>query len=299
VGGLPRRLARRRRLLERSWRPELPIPLGVGLLLPLALLLGLLFVLPLARIVELSITDPEFGVQRYRAFFDNSAEVKALLTTLKVSALVTVIALLVGSIVAWTLLTTRSRALRTALWIGTIFPLWMSVITFTYIFTILLQRHGIVNEALQFTGVTHHPVGLLYNTGAVVVAMVYVLLPLATLPLYASFVNIDQDLVRAAQSLGASRIRALVSIVIPLSLPAVLAAAALVFVSAMGFYITPVLLGSATEPFLASVIADQVGQQFDVPSAAAGSVVLLLIALAVMGFVAALAGRARLKRAGA
>jgi ABC-type spermidine/putrescine transport system permease subunit I len=299
VGRLPRRLIRRGSCSDRAWRPELPLALGVGLLAPLALLLGLLFVVPLARVVELSVADPNFGFQRYRAFFDNAAEVKALLTTLKVSALVTLIALVVGSIVAWTLVTTRLRALRTLLWLGTLFPLWMSVIVFTYIFTILLQRHGIVNEALQFTGVTDRPVGLLYNTGAVIVAMVYVLLPFAILPLYASFIRIDQDLVRAAESLGASRLRAIASVVVPLSLPALLASAALVFVSAMGFYITPTLLGSATEPFLASIIADQVGQQFDVPSASAGSVILLLIGLAIVALVVALVGRRRLTRAGA
>jgi ABC-type spermidine/putrescine transport system permease subunit I len=124
-----------------------------------------------------------------------------------------------------------------------------------------------------------------------------VLLPLATLPLYASFGRIDDDLVLAAESLGASRIRALVSIVFALALPGFLASGALVFVVGMGFYITPTVLGSATQPFIGSRIADQVGSEFDVPSAAAGSSILLLIALVTLAAVVLLIGPRRLRRA--
>jgi putative spermidine/putrescine transport system permease protein len=254
-----------------------------------------LFLVPLGRVITLSVTDP-FGVERYRAFFENPAEVKALIRTLEVCGIVTAITVPAGAVVAWTLRSARSRLLRILLWSGTIFPLWMSVVVFTYVFTIVLQRHGIVNRTLQASGLTSEPLSLLYNTRAVVVAMVYVLLPLAILPLYASFARIDDDLVLAAESLGASRIRALVSIVLALALPGFLASGALVFVVGIGFYITPTVLGSATQPFLGSRIADQVGSQFDVPAAAAGSSILLLIALVVLAAVVLFVGPRRLRR---
>ena len=270
--------------------------MGLALLLPAAVLFLLLFFLPLLRVVQLSVTDPELGLGRYRDFVESDAQVRATLTTLKVSAIVTVVSLLLGSIVAWTLRTTRSRTLRALLWAGTIFPLWMSVVVLTYVFTIILQRRGIVNETLQFMGLTDEPADLLYNTTSVVIAMVYSLMPFVILPLYATLVNIDLDLVRAAESLGASRLRAVLSIVIPLSLPALLVAGAMVFVIALGFYITPTLLGSPTQPFLAALIADQVYNQFDVAGAAAGSTVLLLLAVVIVLATVLVVGRERLRR---
>jgi ABC-type spermidine/putrescine transport system permease subunit I len=295
MGELPRRLTAGQ-ISPPRWRADLPTPLGLALLAPAVALFVVLFLVPLGRVVVVSLTDPHFGLERYRAFFQNSAEVKALLRTLAVCAIVTAITLPAGAIVAWTLHSTRSRVLRALLWCGTVFPLWMSVVVLTYVFTILLQRHGIVNRTLQATGLTSAPLQLLYNTRAVVIAMVYVLLPLAILPLYANFRRIDEDLVLAAESLGASRIRALVSVLLALGLPGFLASAALVFVVGMGFYITPTVLGSATQPFIGSRIADHVAGEFDVPAAAAGSSILLLLALAILMAVVLLVGPRRLRR---
>jgi putative spermidine/putrescine transport system permease protein len=295
MGELPRRLTAAQ-ISGRRWRPEYPIPLGLVLLAPALVLFAVLFLVPLGRVITISVTDPYFGLERYQAFFQSSAEVKALIRTLEVCGIVTAIAVPAGAVVAWTLRSTRSRALRILLWGGTIFPLWMSVVAFTYVFTILLERHGIVNRTLHASGLTSESLSLLYNTRAVVVAMVYVLLPLASLPLYASFARIDEELVLAAESLGASRLRALSSIVFALALPGFLASGALVFVVGLGFYVTPTVLGSATQPFLGSRIADQVGSEFDVPAAAAASTILLVIALVILGAVILFVGPRRLRR---
>ena len=135
------------------------------------------------------------------------------------------------------------------------------------------------DRALQASGLTSEPLGLLYNTRAVVIAMVYVLLPLAILPLYATFARIDDDLVLAAESLGASRIRALTSIVLALALPDSLRAAHSCSSSEWASTSRQRYLDRRRSPFLGSRIADQVGDEFDVPAAAAGSSILLLIAL--------------------
>ena len=296
MGELPRRLTAAQ-ISGRRWRPEYPIPLGLVLLAPALVLFAVLFLVPLGRVITISVTDPYFGLERYQAFFQSSAEVKALIRTLEVCGIVTAITVPAGAVVAWTLRTARSRILRILLWSGTIFPLWMSVVVFTYVFTILLGRYGVVNRALQASGLTSEPVSLLYNTRAVAIAMVYVLLPLAILPLYVTFARIDEDLVLAAESLGASRIRALTSILFALALPGFVASAALVFTVGMGFYITPTVLGSATQPFLASRIADQVGSEFDVPAAATGSSILFLIALVILAAVVLFVGPRRLRRA--
>ena len=172
----------------------------------------------------------------------------------------------------------------------------MSVVVLTYVFTILLQRTASSTRRSSSWVSPTSPPDLLYNTTSVVVAMVYSLTPFVILPLYATLVNIDLDLVRAAESLGASRLRAVLSIVVPLSLPALLVAGAMVFVIALGFYITPTLLGSPTQPFLAALIADQVYNQFDVAGAAAGSTVLLLLAVVIVLATVLVVGRERLRR---
>ena len=186
--------------------------------------------------------------------------------------------------IAWELRTTRSRWKRAALWSATLFPLWTSVVVRNYAFTILLQRKGVLNTALVSTGIIDEPLGILYTDTAVILGMLYTMLPYAILPIYASLVNVDTTLVGAAESLGASRPRAIVGIVLPLIAPSVFAAAAITFVVSVGFYITPILLGGPEAPFLATFIDQQLFSLYDFPAAAATASILFLTAVLVVGF---------------
>ena len=124
------------------WRPQPPAAVGVALLAPVALLLALVFVVPFLRIFWLSLSDPTFGLQNFQTFFETPAYVRAMVTTLRVSALVTVLAVLLGTMIAWELRTSGSRVWRALLWSAVLFPLWESVVVRNYAFTILLQREG-------------------------------------------------------------------------------------------------------------------------------------------------------------
>jgi putative spermidine/putrescine transport system permease protein len=268
----------------RTWRNDPPAVIGLLLLAPALVLLLLFFVVPILRIFWVALTDPTLSLDRFGEFFASPAARRSLLTTLRVSAIVTVLATLIGLIVAWELRTTTSKWKRAALWLATLFPLWTSVVVRNYAFTILLQRKGILNTALISTGIIDEPLSILYTDVAVVLGMLYTMLPYAILPIYASLVNLDTSIVSAAESLGASRPRAVRDVVLPLIAPSVFAAAAITFVVSVGFYITPILLGGPDAPFLATFIDQQLFSLYNFPAAAATASILFLTAAIVVGF---------------
>ena len=281
----------------RAWRNEPSPAVGVLLLAPALVLLILFFVVPIVRIIWVALSQPSFGLENFADFFASPAARRSLFTTLRISAIVTVLATLLGLIIAWELRTSRSKWKRAALWSATLFPLWTSVVVRNYAFTILLQRKGILNTALVSAGVIEEPLGILYTDTAVILGMLYTMLPYAILPIYASLVNVDTGLVDAAESLGASRPRAIAGIILPLIAPSVFAAAAITFVVSVGFYITPILLGGPEAPFLATYIDQQLFSLYDFPGAAATASVLFLTAALVVGISWRVVGFDQLRRA--
>ena len=281
----------------RAWRNDPPAVIGLLLLAPALVLLFLFFVLPILRIFWVALTDPTLNLDRFGEFFASPAARRSLLTTLRVSAIVTVLATLIGLIVAWELRTTTSKWKRAALWLATLFPLWTSVVVRNYAFTILLQRKGILNTALISTGIIDEPLSILYTDVAVVLGMLYTMLPYAILPIYASLVNLDTSIVSAAESLGASRPRAVRDVVLPLIAPSVFAAAAITFVVSVGFYITPILLGGPESPFLATFIDQQLFSLYNFPAAAATASILFLTAAIVVGFAWRIVGFEQIRKA--
>ncbi len=281
----------------RAWRNDPSAAVGLLLLAPALVLLLLFFVVPILRIFWVALTDPTLSLDRFGDFFASPAARRSLLTTLRVSAIVTVLATLVGLIVAWELRTTTSKWKRAALWLATLFPLWTSVVVRNYAFTILLQRKGILNTALISTGIIDEPLSILYTDVAVVLGMLYTMLPYAILPIYASLVNLDTSIVSAAESLGASRPRAIRDVVLPLIAPSVFAAAAITFVVSVGFYITPILLGGPDSPFLATFIDQQLFSLYNFPAAAATASILFLTAAIVVGFAWRIVGFEQIRKA--
>ncbi len=148
-------------------------------------------------------------------------------------------------------------------------PFWSSVLVRTVASAVLLQRNGLVNDGLQWIGLTSEPVRLLYTQGAVVVAMTHVLMPFMILPIYGALKNIPDDYMRAASVLGAGRVRAFLEVLLPLSLPGVFSGFILVFHTALGFFVTPALLGSPQEMMIATLISQQLREVLDWPFAAA------------------------------
>lgn len=246
----------------------------------LVTLLGL-FAYPLARMLLLSLFDPTFTLKHYAAFVRVSAYGLVLFNTFQLAFTVTLVCLLLGYPVAYLLVATPPR-LRALLVIPIILPFMISPLVRTYAWMVLLGRAGLVNEVLLSLGVVSAPLPLVHNTIGVHVGMVQILLPFMVLPLYSVMAGIDPRLVRAAYNLGAPPWRAFWRIFLPLSLPGVMAGSSLVFIVALGFFITPALLGGLHDMTLSMLIEHQVGDALNWGFASALAVILLGATLALV-----------------
>lgn len=282
----------------RAWRPEIgPMPSAV-LVLPFAVMLGFFIVYPFIRLLQIAVfADGSFD--NLIEFFTNSSNLVVLRTTYEISLIVTIIVVALGGILAWVLKTTTSSTVRFILLASVLVPFWMGTMIKLYAWTVILQTNGLVNNFLVSTGIISDQarLSLLYNELAVVVGMVSQMLPFSVLPLMVAFSSIELDLVRAAEGLGAARLRAITSVVIPLAVPGILATTMLVFVLTSGFFLTPVILGGITSPFTASLIYQHVFTFFDLTAAAITALVLVVTASVVVILAFKIVGVERIRRA--
>ncbi len=195
--------------------------------------------------------------------------------TFTVSGTVTLFALLIGYPYAY-LMTRASKTTAAVMTVFVLLPFWTSLLVRTAAWIVLLQENGIVNQFLMWLHLIDHPMRLIFNRVGVVVAMTHVLLPFMVLPLAAVMKGIRPETVRAARSLGATPFTAFRRIYFPQSLPGVAAGALLVFISAIGYYITPALVGGADDQMLSWFIAFFVNDTINWGLAAALGVVLLV-----------------------
>jgi len=250
-------------------------------LAPALVVLAALFVYPLLGIVHRSVYKGGYTLDLYRQIFRVPVYLQVLLATFKVSALVTLACLVLGYPLAYVLATRRPRTAQ-LLMIIVVLPFFTSIIVRTYAWMVLLGRNGIVNQYLMMLGLTSTPMALLYNQAGVIIGMSYVLLPYMVLTVYSVMRGIDPGLVRAAHSLGASRLQAFRRVFLPLSLPGIAGGTLLVFILSLGFFITPALMGGPGDVMIAMLIEREVEITLNWSFASALAVVLL--ALTLLGF---------------
>ncbi|MGV2861825.1 ABC transporter permease subunit [Achromobacter sp. ESBL13] len=248
---------------------------------PLVVLLLVLLIYPVGQLLLLSVVDDKgFSLAQYHRLFESSVYVNVLLITLKISLWTTFFSVLAGYPVAY-LISSLSAKRKTSLLFWVLLSFWTSFLVRTFAWVVLLGRNGVVNQLLQALGILDAPANLLYNFGSVLVGMVHALMPLAVLTMLSVMENIDRNLPRAASTLGARPGTAFWKIYFPLSMPGVAAAAIMVFVTAIGFFITPALLGGRKETMITQIIIDQVQQTMNWEFAGAVSVLLLVVVLVV------------------
>jgi putative spermidine/putrescine transport system permease protein len=251
------------------------------LLLPALAWLGLLFVYPIGRLFYASVFTPAFSLSSYGKLLGTSVYAKVFANTFEISATVTLLALVLGYPLAFVLATAGPRVSR--LMLGAIIvPLWTSVLVRTYAWMVLLGRRGLVNEGLQSLGLLDAPLPLLYNRLGVTIGMVHVLLPFMVLPIYSVMKGIDVDLLKAAQNLGANRRQAFLKVYLPLSLSGLTTGCLLVFISALGFFVTPALLGGRGDLMIAMLIDSQISQLLDWGLGSALAVVLFAVTAGIL-----------------
>jgi ABC-type spermidine/putrescine transport system permease subunit I len=248
---------------------------------PVIVLLAVFLIYPVGQLLLLSIHNQNgFTITEYKRLFASSVYVDVLWVTLKVSLLTTFFSVLVGYPVAYLISTlTRERKNRLLYWV--LLSFWTSFLVRTFAWVVLLGRNGVINWVLKHLGLADAPLGLLYNLPAVIVGMTHALMPIAIMTMLSVMENIDRRLPSAASTLGARPGMAFWKVYFPLSLPGVFASALMVFVTAIGFFITPTLLGGRHETMITQLIIDQVMQALNWGFAGAISVLLLAVVLVV------------------
>src|SRR5579862_5889573 len=158
-----------------------------------------------------------------------------------------------------------------------ILPFWTSFLVRIYAWMFLLRDTGLINTALQHLGLIHDPLPLLYNDGAVLLGLVYGYLPFMVLPVYATLERLDPALVEAAADLGAKPWSTLWHVILPLSAPVIRAGSILVFIPALGAYLTPDLMGGGRTVLIGNLVQNQFTNARDWPFGAAISVGLMAL----------------------
>ncbi len=253
----------------------------VALLVPATLIALLAFVVPLARLVGISVSAKAGPFDAYLHVLGDAVYRHVFANTLVIAFAVTLIALLIAFPVAFAL-TRLSGAARTLVFACVLLPLWISVLVRTFSWMLVLERNGPVNRLLVGSGLVDQPLSLLFNHTGVLIGMVHVLLPYSVLPIYASLVRVDPSLLRASEGLGASAATTFLRVLLPLASRGVATAATFTFLLSLGFFITPALLGGASSITLSMLIDSFVSDRLDWPLASAASVVLLAAALVIV-----------------
>ena len=209
---------------------------------------------------------------------DRAIYIDVLQRTFTVSFAVTILCMILGFPVAY-LLATQPPRRANLLMILVLLPFWTSLLVRTAAWIVLLQEHGLVNDGLIWLGIIDHPVRLIYNRIGVYVAMTHILLPFQILPLYSVMKGIKPTYMQAATSLGATPTEAFIRVYLPMTLPGIAAGALLVFILALGYYITPALIGGAADQMISYFIAFYTSDTVNWGMASALGTVLLVATL--------------------
>ena len=250
---------------ENAWFAVLP-----------SVFLGLFFVLPLLTGIYSSFAEPTLSLANYQKVFQGVVYAKSLLYTLEIALSVTVLCLLLAYPLAYVIANAHGFS-RKIMYVLVLLPLWISVVIRSYAWLILFQRRGVLNEFLLWTGLISRPLEILQTNVAVVIGMVHILLPIMILPLVSTMMKVDPTFLRAGRILGARGLRFLLRVYFPLTMHGVTAGSILVFILALGFFITPSLLGGGTNMMAAVSIEHAVSVFFDWPLASALSTLLLVV----------------------
>jgi putative spermidine/putrescine transport system permease protein len=250
------------------------------LLAPLAGYLAIFFAVPLADVAVMSVTHPEPGLQNYERVLTGGLYQRVFLNTFLTAGVVTLGCLIVGFPLAWLMsVTTPTKAMLILLLVTMSF--WTSFLVRTYAWMVLLGNNGPVIWAMQMLGMENPP-QLLFTRFSSALAMVHMLAPYMIMNIYSVMKKIDPALIRSAESLGAKGGSLFRHVYLPLTAPGIANGAVLCFVICLGFYVTPVLLGSPREQMIAGLIGRQIDEFLNFGMGSAMAIILLLVTLIIL-----------------
>ena len=259
--------------------------------------LGLFFILPFLFVLKISLAEPQlaqppyqdlirevsdgvvtlvlnFG--NYQLLLEDSLYINALLSSIKVAAISTGFAILIGYPMAYGIARAPTHW-RLPLLMLIILPFWTSFLIRVYAWIGILKGNGLLNQTLMGLGVIDAPLEILYTPVAVYIGIVYSYLPFIVLPLYATLVRLDESLLEAAADLGCPPIRQFLLVTLPLSLPGLIAGAMLVFIPVMGEFVVPDLLGGPDSLMIGKLMWTEFFSNKDWPLASSLAAILLMV----------------------
>jgi spermidine/putrescine transport system permease protein len=245
-------------------------------LLPFLLIFGASF---LSR-SETRFLVPELSFDGYRIVFSASA-FRILVESIRLAAVAALLCLAMGYPFAYFLSRLTSRH-KTLLLLLMIIPFWTNSLIRTYALIFIVKTNGLLNAVLLGSGLIRKPISLLYTNTAVLLGMVYTLLPFMILPIYAAVEKLDGRLLEAARDLGSGKVRSFLYITLPLTLPGIIAGFMLVFLPALGMFYIPDILGGAKSMLIGNFIKNQFLTARDWPTGSAASVILTLMMVFLM-----------------
>ncbi|MGI8406697.1 MAG: ABC transporter permease [Thermomicrobiales bacterium] len=273
----PTVLARRR-----SWVPGLT--LGVPVLVLIAFVLLPLVMIAIYSFYSLNadsgLMQRDFTWENYHRALTSPIYRNIFWRTLEITGIATGIALLLAYPVGYFIGSVASPRRQGVLLLMVLIPFWTSYIVRTYAWIGILQTNGFLDSSLGW--IHGLQVNLLYTRAAVTVGFVHVFLPIMILPIYASVRNLDKRYIEAAHDLGATPLRTFIRIVLPLTMPGIIAGIVLFFIPVFGSFVTPQLLGGTSDVMMGNVISDQFGEAFNWPFGAALSIVMTIIVIIAM-----------------
>ena len=224
----------------------------------------------------------QWDLHNYSTLFSKSLYVEVLLRTMRIAASVTLCSLLLGYPLAY-YLSFHAGARKELLYQFVIVPLWVSYLVRGYAWKTILGSEGVLNGFLQYLYLTHQPVAfLLYSPFAVVLVLTHIYTPFVFLPIYAALEHIPRPLVEASHDLGAGIAQTFLRVILPLSIPGLLAGATFAFVLSLGDFLAPLLVGGASGTMIANVVQSLFGAALDWPLGAAISVCILLVIISLL-----------------
>lgn len=250
-------------------------------LLPGIVLLIFFLFLPLLSILWPTVFPEGFSLSSYVSFFQDEYYMEILIRTIRIAIVATIICIILGVPTAYFI--SRCEAKWKGILIAiSIFPMLTNSVVRSFAWINILGKNGVINNFLLGIGLIDEPIGMLYTEFSVLIGTIYLFLPIMIMTLVGVMDHIDNDMMEAAESLGASKLKAFIKIVLPLSVPGIITGAVLVFTGALTAYTTPQLLGGNKSLVLATLIYQRAMSLNDWVGAGVIAFIMIIITLIVM-----------------
>lgn len=254
---------------------------GWLLVLPAILAVALFLGIPVFDTFSTTFTDGTGPFSNYQKFFDSRFRRTVLWRTTEIALITTLVSLLIGFVTAYVVSRVPGR-LKSFLIIAAVFPLLTGVVVRSFAWLVILGKNGILNQILLSVGIIDTPLSMLYTQGAVIVAMVYLFVPLMILTIVGVLEGIPEDLLQASASLGAKPMATFWQVVFPLAMPGLIVGAVLVFTGSFTSYATPQLLGGEQQMMMGTFLHQRAMVTFDWIGASTIAAIMTVVTIIIV-----------------